>query len=258
MPTAGVPSKPQAPPLPPKPKVPPLPPKPKTPPSRPSQPSQPPQLAPQPPPLTSPDEDAGAIPEAIATPTSKRDRADEDSGKRAEAAREAQTRAEETVLKAADAERERQQAVKAEARAMAEAAERKTRGSAAAAINKEEQDVQQQVTGAAASEVAAQGENTAELESGDEIGEEADGDDDAYEDPEIPTESEEDYVEPHIDVPGIPYMAADAQGGSHMEECHRVRSRTARSRLEKFFWPGEHKHAPTGPTSTIDVAGQTI
>jgi hypothetical protein len=49
--------------------------------------------------------------------------------------------------------------------------------------------------------------------------------------------SDEDYVEPHIDVPGIPYMAVDAVGGSHMEECHRARARTARKRLEDFFWP---------------------
>ena len=151
--------------------------------------------------------------------------------------------------------------MKAEARAMAEAAERKAQGSAAAAIAEEEQVAQQQAAGAAAaaaSEGAAQARSTTELESGDEIGEEADGDLDAYdEDPETPTESEEDYVEPHIDVPGIPYMAADAQGGSHMEECHRVRSRAARSRLEKFFWPGEHKHTATGLPATLVVAGQT-
>ena len=73
-------------------------------------------------------------------------------------------------------------------------------------------------------------------------GEDVDADAAVEEDDEEAAEiSDEDYVEPHIEVPGIPYMAADAEGGSHMEECHRARARTARSRLEKLFWPGEQR-----------------
>ena len=78
-------------------------------------------------------------------------------------------------------------------------------------------------------------------------GEDVDADSAVEEDDEEAAEiSDEDYVEPHIEVPGIPYMAADAEGGSHMEECHRARARTARSRLEKLFWPGEQRNAHAG------------
>jgi hypothetical protein len=53
-------------------------------------------------------------------------------------------------------------------------------------------------------------------------GEDVDADADVEEDDEEAAEiSDEDYVEPHIEVPGIPYMAADAEGGSHMEECEK-------------------------------------
>ena len=174
-----------------------------------------------------------------------RDRSAEDSGKQAEAAREAQARADEEAQNAAKAEQERQQAAKAEARAIAEAAERQVQG----------RSVEQKQAAAAAAEVAALTTSTAELDSrdafnaandneggndsnnsGDDDDDENGGDD---EESDSPTESDDDYVEPHIEVPGIPYMAADAHGGSHMEECHRSKTRVARSRLERYFWSGE-------------------
>jgi outer membrane biosynthesis protein TonB len=240
--------KPKAPPqLPPKPKAPPLPPKPPQPPKTP-QPAQPPPSHPP------------------------KDRAAEDSGKQAEAAREAQAQAEEEAQSAAKAERERQQAVKAEARAIAEAAERKAQGQSAAAIAEEELVAQEQATAAAAAaaaEVAALTRNTAESDSTDDenaatddAGDNDNEDDGGDGDREHGGDGEEadtNYVEPHIEVPGIPYMAADAHGGSHMEECHRSRTRLARSRLEKYFWPGEcAQNAPSGSRFTCPICRRVV
>jgi hypothetical protein len=42
------------------------------------------------------------------------------------------------------------------------------------------------------------------------------------------------YTTHNIEVPGIPYMAADAEGGSHMEEWHRARARKSQKSFSKF------------------------